>query len=168
MRFNRSSLLAAALVLLSAPVLHAAQTGVLTCAGATPIKVSYFDIAPPAATIGSQSGGAGAGKVTFGTLTIHAALQQFGVLAPSLGSSFASCTLTHNSLTFTLTTSILTNVDAISGAASTGSAGTASYTQAVFSVGGVTVSGGNDGDEGGDDGGWNRITNTSGSTVPAS
>jgi hypothetical protein len=158
------------LVLLSGPVLHAAQTGVFTCTGATPIKVSYFDIAPPttSSNIGSQSGGAGAGKVTFGTLTIHAALQQFGVLAPSIGSSFTTCTLTHNSLTFTFGLSVLTNIDAISGAASTGSAGSASYTQAVFSIGGVTVSGGNEGDDGGDDGGWNRTTNTSGSTVPAS
>jgi hypothetical protein len=169
-RLNRSSLIAVALGLLSAPILHAAQTGVFTCAGATPIKVSYFDIAPPTAStnIGSQSGGAGAGKVTFGTLTIHAALQQFGTLAPAMGSSFTSCTLTHNSLTFTFGLSVLTNLDAISGAASTGTAGTASYTQAVFSIASVSVSGGNDGDDGGDDGGWNRSTNTAGSAVPIS
>ena len=102
------------------------------------------------------------------TYAVQEAGQQFGVLAPALGSSFASCTLTHNSLTFTFGASVLTNLDAISGAASTGTAGTASYTQAVFSIASVSVSGGNDGDDGGDDGGWNRITNTQGSTVPVS
>lgn len=169
MRLNRSSILAAALALLSAPFLHAAQTGVFTCTGANPIKVSFFDIAPPTVTsIGSQSGGAGSGKVTFGTLTIHAALAQFAVLAPSLGSSLPTCTLTHNNLTFSFPLSLLTNVDAISGAASTGSAGSASYTQAVFSISGVTVSGTGDSDDGGDDGGWNRVTNTSNPSVPAS
>ncbi len=118
MRLFRPCYLAALLALLSPSLLQAAQTGVLTCGATTPITVSYFDIsAPPStSTPGSASSGAGAGKVTFGTLTIHAALQQFGVLAPSIGSQFTSCTLTHNSLTFTFGLTLLTTVDGIAGA----------------------------------------------------
>ncbi len=126
-----------------------------------PITVSYFDVGGPALTlnVGTAGSGAGAGKLGPGTLTIHAALQQFGVLAPSIGSQFTSCTLTHNNLTFTFGLTVLTNVDGIAGTASSGGAGAASYVQAVFSIASVTFSGGNDGDAGGDDGGWNRITN---------
>ena len=169
MRPFRPFCLAALLALLSPSLLQAASTGVLTCGNTTPITVSYFDISAPTttSTTGTQSSGAGAGKVTFGTLTIHAALQQFGVLAPSIGSAFSTCTLTHNSLTFTFGQTLLTNVDAIAGAASTGVAGAATYVQAVFSIGSISFNGGSDGDSGGDDGGWNRITNSSSPTVPA-
>lgn len=168
MRLYRSSLLAALLALASTSMLHAASTGTLTCTGTGTINISYFDIAAPTttSTVGSQSGGAGAGKVTFGTLTVHAALAQFANLAASQGSNYTSCVLTHNSIQFTLTVVTLTNVDGIAGAASTGGAGAATYTQAVFAVGGITVNGGSDGDGGGDDGGWNRITNPPNPNVP--
>ena len=167
MRLFRPCYLAALLALLSPSLLQAASTGVLTCqnlagesaAPGSAITVSYFDISPPAVSTSISTSGAGAGKATFGTVTIHAALQQFGVLAPSIGSEFTSCTLTHNSLTFTFFQMLLTNVDGIAGAASTGGAGAATYTQAVFSFASVTFSGGNDGDSGGEDAGRNRTTN---------
>ncbi len=165
MRLFRPYYLAALLALLSPSLLQAASTGVLTCqnltgettAAGSPMTVSYFDISSPTVSSSISGSGAGAGKATFGTLTIHTGLQQFGVLA--VGSQFTSCILTHNNLTFTFGPTFLTNLDGIAGAASNGGAGAATYTQAVFSYASFTFSGGNDSDAGGDDAGRNRNSN---------
>ncbi len=148
MRFHRSSLLTALLVLVSMPMLHAAQTGVLTC-GPTSINISYFNLGAVASPNAAPTE----------TLTVHAALHQFSALFNVLGVQQGGCTLTHNTIAYTLSSAVLTNLNAVSGAQSTGGAGSSTYVQAIFQVAGINASAGGDGDGGGDDGGWDRISN---------
>lgn len=160
MRFNRSSLLSALLVLASTSTLHAAPTGVLTC-GSTPTNISYFNLGAVA----------GPNSAPTETLTIHTALHQFPTLFNLLGTDQGPCTLTHNGLTYTVSSAILTNLNAVSGAQSTGNAGSSTYVQAIFQVTGVSASAGNNSDGGpnssGDDGGWDRVSNNPSPNLPA-
>jgi hypothetical protein len=105
-------------------------------------NVSYFDFAvTPAVNIGSQSGGAGAGKVTFQPLVVRTSLAQMQSLLAAVGTSLSSCTLTTTDSTgeaieFTFGVVGVTEVDAI--AHSTSASATA-YTQATFEYGSIQV-----------------------------
>jgi hypothetical protein len=77
----------------------AKPVGTLTCAssaGQIKFNVSYFTFGlTQPLNIGSQSSGAGAGKVTFQPLEVHAALSTFGSLvdSASTGAAFQTCVL---------------------------------------------------------------------------
>jgi len=95
-----SALALSALALCCSSIAFAKPVGTLSCTGSTSqikFNVSYFDFGLTSPTsIGSQSSGAGAGKVTFKPLEVHAALSAFSTLvdAAASGSSFQSCVLT--------------------------------------------------------------------------
>ncbi len=78
----------------------AKPVGTLSCTGSNSqvkFNVSYFDFGLTSPSDGgSQSGGAGAGKVTFKPLEVHAALSTFASLteAAASGTAFQSCILT--------------------------------------------------------------------------
>ena len=83
MKFNRSTLLGlASLVLCGASAAHAA-VGQLSCTSNTSTvtaNISFYDLGlSNALNIGSQSSGAGAGKVTFNPLEIHTAVSRKGL-----------------------------------------------------------------------------------------
>lgn len=148
MRSFRFPIVVALLALASTPFVHAAQVGQLTCTSGLQIEVSYFDLSVPNPAAGAKN--------PSGALTIHAALQQLGTLAPVVGTQLSSCTLTHNALVYTLANVTLNNLDGIGAAASTGGSGSETYVQAIFQVGSFNVSGGDGANDGGDDSGVNR------------
>jgi hypothetical protein len=88
-----------ALALCCPSIASAKPVGTISCTGATTqvkFNVSLFDFGVANATsIGSGSSGAGAGKVTFKPLELHAALSTFASLvdAAANGVEFRSCTL---------------------------------------------------------------------------
>lgn len=94
------TLVVCAFALCCSSIASAKEVGTLSCTGSTSqvkFNVSFFDFGISNATdIGSQSGGAGAGKVTFKPLEVHAALSTFASLAEvaASGTAFQSCTLT--------------------------------------------------------------------------
>lgn len=150
----------------------ARPVGTLTCTSSTDqvkFNVSYFTfgVAQPL-NIGSQSSGAGAGKVTFQPLEVHASLSTFGSLvdAASNGVAFQSCALTTR---FSDGTQSEFDFKLVAISSLTASASrfpdrddAARYTDIQFEYGAVQVksSGGDDdGGTGATPPGWNRITN---------
>ncbi|HTW46823.1 MAG TPA: hypothetical protein VMD92_02680 [Acidobacteriaceae bacterium] len=98
--YNWVSAVSVATALCIAHSAYAAPVGSLTCSTATQdvkFNVSYFTFGlTPTLNIGSQGSGAGAGKVTFQPLEVHAALSTFPLLEGPAGSGtlMTSCTLT--------------------------------------------------------------------------
>lgn len=87
------------LAVFAASVAHAKPVGTLACTSSTgqvKFNVSYFTFGlETPLNIGSQSSGAGAGKVTFQAFEVHAALSTFSSLieAASSGTAFQTCML---------------------------------------------------------------------------
>ena len=154
------------------PLAHAKPVGTLTCTGSTgqvKFNISYFTFGITAPTdIGSGSSGAGAGKVTFQPLEIHAALSTFSTLAvpASNGENFQTCNLTStfNDGSQTQFEFKLVLISSLTAAASMPAQPNepARYTDVKFAYGAVEVkssSGADDGGTGGIPPGWNVIQN---------
>ena len=171
MKFNRSTLLGlASLVLCGASVAHAA-VGQLSCTSNTSTvtaNISFYDLGlSNALNIGSQSSGAGAGKVTFNPLEIHTAVINFSQFfqAASNGGTFTSCTLTTktngDTVEYKFSLVSIASLDAIARSPRTTGDKPASYLDVKLNYGAVEVKTANGTDDGGTEGGWNRVTNVS-------
>ena len=159
---------------------NAVPVGTLSCSTATQeikFNVSYFTfgVAEPTST-GSSTSGAGAGKVTFQPFDVHAALSTFGSLVDpaSEGTHIVSCTLTTTfsdgtQATFVFRELAIQSLTAV--ASMTGNrTDPARYTDVQFVYASIEVKDAGGSDDGGTTlpDGWNRISNSSGSSVPAS
>ena len=159
---------------LGSSVAYARPVGTLTCssssAGQLKFNVSYFNFGVQnALDIGSQSGGAGAGKVTFSPLEVHASLSTFASLMTpaSEGTPFQSCllstTLGDGSRTeFEFKLVAIKSLNAVASMAAQGN-DAARYTDVNFIYGAIEVRSTGSADDGGTStttsGGWNQVTN---------
>ncbi|HEX4285889.1 MAG TPA: hypothetical protein VHZ28_12410 [Terracidiphilus sp.] len=152
---------------------HARPVGTLTCtsssSGQVKFNVSYFNFGVQnTLNIGSQSSGAGAGKITFQPLEVHASLSAFSsLLAPaSNGSVFQTCML-NTSLSdgsqaeFEFKLVAIASLNAVASMpAQTNEP--ARYTDVNFQYGAIEVRSTGSSDDGGTGavtGGWNQVTN---------
>lgn len=153
---------------------NAVPVGTLTCSTATDqvkFNVSYFTFGlQNPISIGSASSGAGAGKVTFQPLEVHAALSTFESLVSTAsdGTHLESCSLVTRLSDGTRATFLfkLLAVQSLTVvASSTGNhSDPAQYTDIQFLYGSVQVTGAGGTDDGGTTvlpPGWNQITNAS-------
>jgi type VI protein secretion system component Hcp len=172
MKFNRKMLLGlASLALWGASVAHAAVVGQLACASNTAnitANISFYDLGlSNTLNIGSQSSGAGAGKVTFNPLEIHTAVVNFSQFFQHLasGGTFSSCTLVTRTngetVEYTFTLVGITSLDAIARSPHTEGDMPASYLDVKLNFGSVQVKTATGGDNGGLEGGWNVVKNRS-------
>ena len=140
------------------PATYAAQpAGKVVCTtnqGSLAFNVSYFNLGISQSSAGSNSG-AGAGKVTFQPLVVHAALSSFETLFGQTvsGGHFSSCTLTTqasngDNVQFTLQLVVVESVNAIASSATSQSPHYA-YVEAHLVYGAIQVSGPNGADDGG-------------------
>ncbi len=152
----------------------------LSCSGATSdlaVNISYYNIGlTNTLNIGSQSSGAGAGKVTFMPGVLHASLSNFDTFAKlaSAGTSLGTCTLrattrTGSTLELELTPVVVKSVYAVVGEGDPGTnARETAYTELDIEYGALRVKTSTGSDNGGTgsptSGGWNRVTNTSNNT----
>lgn len=174
---KKSSQLLLALVALAlvsiAQSAHAVPVGTLTCSTSTDelkFNVSYFTFGLlNQDSIGSSSSGAGAGKVTFQPLEVHAALSTFGSLVSTAsdGTHLESCSLTTRLADGTRATFLfkLLAIQSLTVVASSTGNRTepAQYTDIKFLYGAVQVTGAGGTDDGGSTvlpPGWNQVTNT--------
>lgn len=159
---------------LSASSAYAKPVGTLTCtsssAGQVKFNVSYFNFGVQSAqNIGSQSSGAGAGKVTFHPLEVHASLSTFpSLMTPAAsGSIFQSCLLdttlndgSQDEFEFKLVA--IASLTAVASMPVQPNE-PARYTDVNFEYGAIevrSVSGSDDGGTGSPTGaGWNQVTN---------
>jgi hypothetical protein len=160
-----------ALVVSATSFAHAKPVGTLSCsgsAGSVKFNVSFFTFGlDQSQNIGSQSGGAGAGKVQFQPLEVHAALSTFATLAPALNKPFESCKLTakENDGSQTEFEFKLVAITALTAAASQApqDGDPARFTDVQLEYGAVEVKSAGGSDDGGTTpGGWNRINNNNG------
>lgn len=151
---NFASGLCLAAVLAIGPTVAHAAVGRISCASSAgttlSAEVSYYDLGLVSPiNVGSQSSGAGAGKVTFNPLEIHVSLddfRQFFALATQ-GRGFESCALTSHvgasRIRYDFKLLELLSVDAVAGAATDDSGAKAgvpsAYTDVKFSYGAVRI-----------------------------
>ncbi|MGB6193614.1 MAG: type VI secretion system tube protein Hcp [Terracidiphilus sp.] len=173
---SRSSLLAAitTFALSAGSMASAKPVGSLSCTGSSSsvqFNVSYFTFGlTQSLNIGSQSGGAGAGKVTFQPLEVHAALTAFQplVLPTAQGQHFQSCSLIVSDRDGSTTEFDFNEVAieslTVAASSSAENGNPARYTDIQFEYGAVKVKSSGGADDGGTGGtppaGWNQITNT--------
>ena len=159
-------------VVIGATAAYARPVGTLECTssnGQVKFNISYFTFGlANTLNIGSQSSGAGAGKVTFQPLDVHASLSTFASLADiaSAGGYFQSCALTTTFRDGSATEFDfkLVAIQSLSASASMpGHFGEASrYTDVNLIFGAVQVKTNSSQDDGGtepDPAGWNRVQN---------
>jgi len=161
-----------AFALFCSSIASAKSVGTLSCTGSTSqikFNVSFFDFGISAATdIGSQSGGAGAGKVTFKPLEVHAALSTFASLAEAAasGTAFQSCTLTTafndgSQTQFEFRPIVISSLTAVASMPAQEDE-PARYTDVQFEYGAIQVKTNSGLDDGGTTpapAGWNRLHN---------
>jgi hypothetical protein len=169
MKFNRRTLLGlASLTLCGATIAHAA-VGQLSCTSNTSTitaNLSFYDLGlSNTLSIGSQSPGAGAGKVTFNPLEIHTAVinfAQFFQVAQN-GGAFSSCTLTAKTngeaVEYKFSLVAISSLDAIARSPRTAEDKPASYLDVKLAFGAVEVKTSAGTDDGGSSGGWNVVKN---------
>jgi hypothetical protein len=159
---------------LSSSLAYAKPVGTLTCssssAGQLKFNVSYFNFGVQnALDIGSQSSGAGAGKITFSPLEVHASLSTFAsLMAPAAsGATFQSCilntTLSDGSRAeFEFKLLAIKSLDAVASMPAQANE-PARYTDVNFIYGAIEVRSPGSADDGGtgapNTGGWNQVTN---------
>lgn len=152
----------------------------LSCSSASSdiaVNISYYNIGiTNALNIGSQSSGAGAGKVTFMPGVLHASLSNFDTFAKlaSAGTSLGTCTLrattrTGSTLELELALVVVKSAYAVVGEGDPGSnTRETAYTEVDIEYGGLRVKTSTGSDNGGTgsptSGGWNRVTNKSDSS----
>jgi hypothetical protein len=153
---------------------YAKPVGTLTCssssAGQLRFNVSYFNFGVDnALEIGSQSSGAGAGKVTFSPLEVHASLSTFASLMgpAATGATFQSCilstTLSDGSRTeFEFKLLAIKSLNAVASMPAQANE-PARYADVNFIYGAIEVRSPGSADDGGTGapttGGWNRVAN---------
>jgi hypothetical protein len=169
MKLNRSTLLGlASLTLCGATIAHA-SVGQLSCTSNTSTitaNLSFYDLGlSNTLSIGSQSSGAGAGKVTFNPLEIHTAVinfAQFFQVAQN-GATFSSCTLSAKTngeaVEYKFSLVAISSLDAIARSPRTAEDKPASYLDVKLAFGAVEVKTSAGSDDGGSSGGWNRVKN---------
>jgi hypothetical protein len=162
-----------ALALSAASVAHAKPVGTLSCTSSTgqvKFNVSYFTFGVETPlNIGSQSSGAGAGKVTFQPLEVHAALSTFASLVEpaASGKAFQNCILrtTFNDGSEAEFEFKLIAIETLTASASMPAQPNepARYTDVKFEYGQVEVRSVTGIDDGGTgsiiQGGWNQVQN---------
>ena len=156
------------ILLFGSSVAHAA-VGQLTCTSNSSTitgNVSFFDLGlVNNPNIGSQTSGAGAGKVTFNPLEIHTSLVNFQQFFQALatGAAFSSCTLAvranGNHIDYTFKLVAVASVDAIARSPRTDRDQPASYLDVKLNYGAIEVNTNSGGDDGGSEGGWNQVKN---------
>jgi hypothetical protein len=140
------------------PAAYAGQSaGKVVCTsnqGSVAFNVSYFNLGISESNASSSSG-AGAGKVTFQPLVVHAALSSFETLFEQTvsGGHFSNCTLTTQAsngdhVQFTMQLVAVDSVNAIASSATSQSPHYA-YVEAHLLYGGIQVSEPNGADDGG-------------------
>jgi hypothetical protein len=140
------------------PAAYAAQpAGKVVCTGtqgSLTFNISYFNLGISESSVSSSSG-AGAGKVTFQPLVVHAALSSFETLFGQTvsGGNFSNCTLTTqasngDNVKFTLQLVVVESVNAIASSATSQSPHYA-YVEAHLLYGAIQVSEPNGADDGG-------------------
>lgn len=160
-------------VALASSSAYARPVGTLTCTGSSgqvKFNVSYFNFGlQNALDIGSQSSGAGAGKVTFQPLEVHASLSTFSDLVgpAASGTAFQSCLL-NTSLNdgsraeFEFKLVVIASLNAVASMPAQNNE-PARYTDVNFRYGAVEVKSAGGADDGGTGtattGGWNQVTN---------
>lgn len=168
MKLSGYALLGASL-LFTAGSARAAAVGTFTCNaanGQASAKVSYYNIGITESTpIGSQSSGAGAGKVTFNPLVLHMSLAKFTSFSALVGTDISACTLTTNladgeSVEYDFKLVAIQSINAIARTPKTTGDLPARYTDISLEYGALQVKTSGGDDDGGTDGGWNRITNS--------
>jgi hypothetical protein len=158
----------ASILLYGSSVAHAA-VGQLTCTSNTSAitaNLSFFDLGlVNTLNVGSQSSGAGAGKITFSPLEIHTSLVNFQQFfqAVTTGAAFSTCTLAvkanGNNIDYTLKIVAVASVDAIARSPRTDRDKSASYLDVKLNYGAIEVKTNNGSDDGGSEGDWNVISN---------
>jgi hypothetical protein len=173
---SRSAFLAGAcaVALSAGSFAYAKPVATFSCTGSTnavSFNVSYFTFGlEQTLNIGSQSSGAGAGKVQFSPLELHAALSAFQplVLPTAQGQAFDNCSLvmTEKDGSSTEFDFKLVAVNSLTVAASSSAqdGNPAKYTDIKLEYGAVTVKSSGGADDGGTGGslppaGWNITTN---------
>jgi hypothetical protein len=172
-RLGSFSIVACALALASSAA-YAKPVGTLTCSssssGQLKFNVSFFNFGlDNTLNIGSQSSGAGSGKVTFSPLEVHASLSTFATLmsAAANGSAFQSCllntTLSDGSQTeFEFKLVAIKSLNAVASMPAQANE-PARYTDVNFEYGAIEVRSPGSADDGGTGttttGGWNIVTN---------
>ncbi len=162
------------LVLCASTAAYARPVGTLQCSssnGQVKFNISYFTFGLANATnLGSQSSGAGAGKVTFQPLEVHAALTTFASLADtaSQGVPFQSCILSTtfrdgSEAQFEFKLVVISSL-AASASMADHNGEAARYTDINFEYGAVEVKTSSNLDDGGTTpespgSGWNRVSN---------
>jgi hypothetical protein len=169
MKFNRTTLLGLASLALSSAAAHAAAVGQLSCTSNTATitaNLSFYDLGlANTLNIGSQSSGAGAGKVTFNPLEIHTAVINFAQFfqAEQNGAAFSSCTLSAKTngeaVEYKFSLVAISSLDAIAQSPRTAEDKPASYLDVKLAFGAVEVKTSAGTDDGGSSGGWNRVKN---------
>ncbi|HEX7158075.1 MAG TPA: hypothetical protein VF214_03615 [Edaphobacter sp.] len=177
---GRTFLGLASLIFCGASAAHAA-VGQLSCTSNSvtiTANLSFYDLGlSNTSSIGSQSTGAGAGKVTFSPLEIHTAVinfQQFLQVAER-GTAFSSCTLTTRTggeaMEYKFSLVAISSLDAIARSPRDERDKPASYLDVKLMYGAVEVQTSTGTDDGGSEGsstsgsGWNRVTNQTSGTV---
>jgi len=158
---------------LSASAAYARPVGTLTCtsssAGQLKFNVSYFNFGlQNTLNIGSQSSGAGAGKVTFQPLEVHASLSTFSSLMTQAanGTALQSCllntTLSDGSQAeFDFKLVVIASLNAVASMPAQSNE-PARYTDVNFEYGAIEVRSSGSADDGGtgpSQSGWNVVTN---------
>jgi len=167
---TRSTLLGLASILVVGTAVAQAAVGQLTCtssASTITANLSYYDFGfANTLNIGSSSSGAGAGKVTFSPLEVHTSLINFLPFfkAVTTGATFSSCTLATktggNSIDYTFRLVAVSSVDAIARSPRAPNNQPAAYLDVKMAFGAVEVTTSGGDDDGGNEGGWNQVTNT--------
>lgn len=165
--------LAVCALALSASAAYARPVGTLTCTGSSGqlrFNVSYFNFGlQNALNIGSQSSGAGAGKVTFQPLEVHASLSTFSSLMSQAanGTPLQSCVLNTtvsdgSQAEFEFKLVVIASLNAVASMPAQSNE-PARYTDVNFEYGAIEVRSSGSSDDGGTgsstSSGWNQVTN---------
>ena len=155
---GRFVLFAATMVVYSGMAFGSTSLGTMTCTASSSTftaQVSLYKVTVQnSVNIGSQSTGAGAGKVTFSPAEVHVSLSKFSELLPIVeaGTPFQQCVLVSTAgngvtATYTFKLVLLTSVSAEAATGDGQDAG--AYTDVQFEYGAFTVSMPNPVDDGG-------------------
>jgi len=172
---NRLGILVAAAcgLALSASSAYARPVGTMLCTGSSGqlrFNVSYFNFGfQNTLNTGSQSSGAGAGKVTFQPLEVHASLSTFSSLMAQAanGTALQSCLLDTtlgdgSQAEFEFKLVAIASLSAVASMPAQANE-PARYTDVNFEYGAVEVRSSGSADDGGTgaptSGGWNQVTN---------
>ncbi len=173
MNVRMHTLLGALILPLCTASLYAAPVASMSCTGSGNAKPITFNVSSYSLNVeqtlnlGSQSSGAGAGKIVFNPLEVHASIAQFRefFVPAAKGSVYSSCSLTATgangaSVELLMKLVAVKSVQIAAQNAATKNEEAAAYTDIQFQFGELDVETKGGVDDGGTDGGWNQIKNT--------